>query len=62
MAVLPLFAVAAFGIGIPLLQYALSRRSPAAGEVVHLVTDEGVTSSGTGWGAHHPVVRDHGCR
>ncbi len=49
LAVLPVLAILGFGMGIPLLVYAASRRSPAAGSVVCRITDDGVTNAGPGW-------------
>jgi hypothetical protein len=49
LGLLPVLAILAFGIGIPSLVYGLSERSPAAGDVVHRITDDGITTTGNGW-------------
>jgi hypothetical protein len=49
MTVLPILAVLFFFAGIPLASYGASKRSPAFGDIVHRITDAGITSVGTGW-------------
>jgi hypothetical protein len=49
LVVLPFAALAMFGVGIPLLSYAAARRSPAFGEAVHRIDDDGINTSGKGW-------------
>jgi hypothetical protein len=45
----PMLAIVVFGFGIPLLAYRWSKRSPAAGDVVHRITDDGIATIGNGW-------------